>query len=477
MTKDSVLKKAATPAKVLGVFSLAMINVSLICSLRGLPTMAEYGLSIVFFLLVAVLVFLIPVGLVSAELAAAWPKRGGIYVWVREAFGEKWGFVAICLQWLQNLVFYPTALAATAAVIAYLFNPGLAENAWFTFIVIIVVYWGALLINFRGMKVSGMVSTIGTALGIILPGVILIGLAAVWVFSGKPLAIDVSWGALVPDLSNIHNIVFLTGVFLFFAGLEVSGVHALEVKNPQRDFPKAIFIASVIVLIIFLFGSLAISLILPVEEISLTAGIMQTYQTVLDQFNLKWMLPIIVLLAAPGMIVQVSSWIAGPSRGLLVTAENGDLPPLFQKMNKNHMPRNIMIFQGVVVSIISLIFLVSPTVSSSFWILTDLAALVYLTVYVIMFLTAIKLRKSRPDVPRPYKIPGGTVGLWFFTIMGIAACAFAFFLGFFPPSQLNTGNLFLYEAFLIIGLVIIFAFPFIIFHFRKPSWKKKIDTE
>ena len=103
---------------VLGLFSLAMINVAIICSIRGLPMMAVYGPSIIFFLLIAVVLFLIPVSLVSAELATGWPKRGGIYAWVKQAFGEKWGFVTICLQWLQNLVFYPTALAATAAVIA-----------------------------------------------------------------------------------------------------------------------------------------------------------------------------------------------------------------------------------------------------------------------------------------------------------------------------------------------------------------------
>ena len=98
------VKAIPKQVKVLGVFSLAMINVSLICSLRGLPTMAVYGMSVIFFLAVAVIFFLIPTALVSAELATTWPKRGGIYVWVREAFGEKWGFIAVCLQWLQNLV-------------------------------------------------------------------------------------------------------------------------------------------------------------------------------------------------------------------------------------------------------------------------------------------------------------------------------------------------------------------------------------
>lgn len=467
-----MLAKIQKSKKVLGVFTLAMINVALICSLRGLPMMAEYGLSIVFFLIVAVILFLIPVSFASAELATGWPKKGGLYAWVKEAFGEKWGFIAICLQWIQNLVFYPTALAATAATIAYLINPELASNQIYTLIVILIVYWGALFINFKGMKISGAISTIGTILGILLPGIVLIVLGFAWLSSDQTSQIQFSVKSLVPDLSSIQNIVFLTGVFLFFAGMEVSGVHAMEVKNPQKDYPKAILYSAIIVVGIFLLGSLAISIILPKEQISLTAGIMQTFSTVFNKFNLGWAIPVIVILAAPGMIVQVSSWIAGPSRGLLATAENGDLPPVFQKVNKNDMPVNIMIFQGIVVSVISCIFLFMPSVSSSFWILTDLAALLYLTVYIIMFLAVIKLRKTQPNTPRPFKIPGNTIGLWFFVILGIIACILAFVLGFVPPSQIDTGGLFFYEAFLSIGFLVLFSFPFILYHFKKPSWKK-----
>lgn len=465
------------PKKVLGVFTLAMINVALICSLRGLPMMSVYGLSIVFFLLVSVVVFLIPTAFVSAELAAAYPKRGGLYVWVREAFGEKWGFVTICLQWLQNIVFYPTALAATAGCIAYLFNPALAENKVYTLFVIIIVYWFATFINLRGMKTSGMISTIGSICGIILPGIFLVVLALAWILSGQAPATSFAIGNLVPDLTNVRNIVFLTGMFLYFAGIEVSGVHAKEVKDPQKDYPKAIFIAAIIVTAIFLFGSLAVATIVPASQISLTAGLMQTFDIVLTKFNLMWIVPILVVLTAPGMIVQISSWIAGPSRALLVTAENGDLPPFFQKMNKNHMPINIMIFQGIVVSLLSCIFLFMPSVSSSFWILTDLAAIVYLSVYIIMFLTGIRLRQTQPNVHRPYNVPGGKSGMYIISVVGILACISAILLGFFPPSQLPTGNVLFYILFLAIGALLIITFPFILFRLRRPSWKKKIALE
>jgi len=378
---------------------------------------------------------------------------------------------------VQNLVFYPTALAATAAVIAYLFNPELAANKYYTLGVIIVVYWLALVINLRGMKISGKITSIGTMLGIIFPGIVLIVLGFAWVFSGQDLAIPITAQGFIPDLKNIDNYVLLTGMFLFFAGLEVSGVHAREVKDPTKDYPKAIFIASFIVAGIFLLGSLAIALIIPAKDISLTAGIMQTYTAVLDKFKIGWLVPVIALLAAPGMIVQVSSWIAGPSRGILVTAQHGDLPPFFHKMNKNNMPINIMIVQGILVSVISLVFVLMPSVSSSFWILTALAAILYLTVYTIMFAAAIKLKYSKPNVARPYAVPGGKIGMWIVAGIGILACVTAIFFGFFPPSQLATGGIGQYEGFLILGYIILGSIPFVIYAFRKKSWKKKIKID
>lgn len=465
------------PAKhYLSLFSLVMINISLIAALRGLPTMAEYGFSIVFFLILAVIVFLIPVALISAELATGWPKRGGIYVWVREALGEKWGFVAIWTQWIQNVVFYPTALAATAATSAFIFKPELANNPYYTITVIFVVYWGATLINFRGLKISTIFTNVGTITGVLLPGIILVVCAAVWLGSGNQSAVEFSWTSFTPDMSSLSNIVFLTGVFLFFAGMEVSAVHANEVKNPKKDYPKAIFISSLIIVAIFALGSLAIAIILPASEISLTAGIMQTFMTVFTKFNVMWLVPIIAILAVPGMIAQILNWIAGPSKGLLVTAEDGCLHPFFQYKNKHGMQTHIFITQGVIVSIISLVFVVLPSVSSSFWILTALAAQMYLVVYLFMFISAIVLKYKKPEVERPYSVPGGKIGMILVGGVGILAALFAFFLGYIPPSELETGSIYFYVGFLLFGLVVLCGAPLALYHFRKPEWAKRIEV-
>jgi amino acid transporter len=116
------------PRRVISVFMLAMLNVSIMASLRNLPLVAEYGLSAIVFFAIVALFFLIPCALVSAELATGWPKSGGIYIWIREALGDRWGFFAIWMQWVHNVAWYPVIMSFIAGTLAYIFSPSLAQN-------------------------------------------------------------------------------------------------------------------------------------------------------------------------------------------------------------------------------------------------------------------------------------------------------------------------------------------------------------
>ena len=162
----------------MGVFTLAMINVSAIVSLRGMPAESTYGLSSVFYYIFAAVFFLVPVSLVAAELTTGWPQKGGVYRWVGEAFGKKWGFLAIWLQWIESTIWFPTVLTFAAVSLAFM-GPGqrwdeaLAANKWYVLIVVLCVYWAATLLNLRGMKTSAGVTKWGTIIGTIIPGAIL----------------------------------------------------------------------------------------------------------------------------------------------------------------------------------------------------------------------------------------------------------------------------------------------------------------
>jgi amino acid transporter len=172
--------------KVLSTFMLSMIAISAIISLRNLPLTANYGLGSIFFYVVAGIVFFIPTALVAAELSTGWPKEGGLYVWVSEAFGDQFGFLAIWLEWIMNVVWNPTALSFIAATLAYVINPELMENRFFIIAVMLIVFWACTFINFLGMKASGLISTIGVILGTIIPGAAIIILGFIWLFSGHP---------------------------------------------------------------------------------------------------------------------------------------------------------------------------------------------------------------------------------------------------------------------------------------------------
>jgi len=244
------------------------------------------------------------------------------------------------------------------------------------------------------------------------------------------------------------------------------------VKDPKRDYPRATFLAAAIAIIVLILGSLAIAVVVPQKDISLVAGIMEAFTLFLDHFGLKWMIPLIAVFIALGSLGELCSWIIGPSKGLLTTAKDGNLPPFLQHVNKNGVPTHILMVQAAIVTVLSFIFLFMPTVSSSYWILSALCILLYLIMYVLFYISAIKLRYSRPNVPRPYKVPGGNFGMWIVAGIGIFGAIFTLIIGFFPPSQLKTGNIYFYEGFLITGVTVMCLAPLVISYLKKPSWKR-----
>lgn len=459
--------------RVLSLFTLAMINVATIGSVKNWPITAEYGLASIFFLLLASLLFFIPTALVSAELATGWPERGGVFVWVKEAFGHRTGFLAIWLLWIQNVVWYPTILSFIVSTFAYAFNPDLANSKIYTLAFTLALFWAATLINLRGMKTSGWISSAGTILGTFIPAALIIALGATWFYSGKPLQISFSWESLIPDLSHLEYLVFFSGIILSLMGIEMPAVHAKDVSNPQRTYPRAILLSIIIILGLSIPGVLAIAFVVPQGDINLLSGSIQAFTRVVEAFGLSWMTPWMAALIAVGAIASMSTWLVGPSKGLLAAAQAGDLPHVFHKLNKHEMPTNLLIFQGVIVSLITLLFALMPTLNAAFWFISAVVAQLYLLMYFLLFAAAIKLRYKRPDTPRAYRVPGGIVGIWCISGIGILTSAFAMFIGFFPPSQIKTENFTTY-IFSLFGAVLLFcAGPYIILLFKKRKWEEK----
>lgn len=447
-------------------FTLAMITLALVVTLRGLPLLAKHGLSSIFFYGFSAIFFLLPISLIAAELATAWPQKGGIFLWVSKAFGNKWGFVATFLQWIPVVIWYPTALSFIAASIAYLFNPALANNKYYILSMVLSIYWGATLINFRGLKTSGFISTFCVIFGTMLPAFVIIIFGIIWLIKGNPSQITFSFKNVFPDFSDLQNLVFLAGALLLFGGMEISAVHVNDVENPRKGYPKAILLAVIVILSVSIFGTLSIATVVPAENISLVAGVLQAFSHFFEAFNLGFLLPIMALLISFGAMGQVLSMIIGPTKSILEAAKRKDLPPIFAKVNSHGIPVNILIAQGVIVTIFSFVFLMMPSVSSSFWILSVLVIQIYIIAYLLLFTAAIKLRYKFPDIKRPYKVPGKNFGMWTLALIGIIAATFVFFISFLPPSNLATGSKSFFIGFLLTGVLVMTLIPLIIYKIR-----------
>src|SRR3990167_5293209 len=271
-----------SPKKSLGLFHLVMINVIAVDSIRTLTFSAVYGFSLVFFYLLMALMFFIPTALVSAELGTGWPNRGGIYIWVREAFGKKWSLIIIWLNWIYNVFWYPTIMALIAGTIAYLFNPDLATNKLYMCFSILVLYWFATLLNCFGMKTSSLLSTFGAIIGTMFPMLFIAFLGCIWFSQGKPMQIEFSLAEFIPKQNQTSNLAFLTSVLFGLLGLEMAATHAQEMHNPKKDYPRSLWVSVFFILFTIIFGSLSIALVVPNSELTLATGMMQAFNAFLN---------------------------------------------------------------------------------------------------------------------------------------------------------------------------------------------------
>lgn len=461
------------------VVSLTLMIAAAVTSLRGVPLMSQEELTMFVYLIFAAIFFLIPAALVSAELGTAYAEQGGgVYTWVKEAYNKKTGFVAVFLQWIQNIVWYPTTLAFGAAAVAYIIDrPDLATDGKFIGTFAIIIYWISTFISLKGTSVVSRISSKGFFIGTIVPLVILIGLAVFWAMDGNPLAFDsipanqteitstidgVTKPLFFPHLAGLGNIVFLSTIILLFSGIEALAVHASELDSPNKQYPKAMLMASILCFVILSLGALSVATILPYNQITLQAGAMESFKLVFTHYNLEWMTNVIAVLVVIGCASCIISWISGPSTALLYTAKDGQLPKFLTVVNKEGIQKNILLVQGALVTLLCAMYFVIEDVSVAFFLLSSLTGALYLIMYMLMYLTGMRLRKTQPNLVRPYQVPGGKNGMKIFGGVGFVAVAFAFVLCFIPPSQLPISNPSDYVMFIVGGVFVFVLLPIVI---------------
>ena len=260
--------------------------------------------------------------------------------------------------------------------------------------------------------------------------------------------------------------------------MELATVHIKDVQNPQKTFPRALAISCMIILMTMMLGSLAIAFVLPYHQINLVNGTIQTFAYFLSAYHLDWLTPVLVVLIVIGSLGGIVSWVISPIKGICQAAKYGMMPPFFARENQHGVPQNLLLTQAVLMSLVCSAFLFLPSVNASYWFLTALSTQLYMLMYVLMFLCALRLRKKLPyaRTDQTFVIPGKTKGLWITCLLGLGGCGITLFVGFIPPGNLNIGSHLVYEL-LFCGSMLVMIAPISFFYWYQAKLKTKAMEE
>lgn len=411
------------------VFQMSIMTIITIAGLRGLPAMAIMGWSSVVLYLIPAVMFFIPTALVAAELGVTY--EGGIYEWAKEGLGERWGLVAVWMQWIHNVVWYPAQLAFVAAAGASIFGlDQLPNSGLYIATVIVVVFWLAVWLSLKGGNLFAKVASFSGLVGVIIPTILLLIMGGLWLVTGQKISPTLTHSSVLPNFTNFAAIALVVQNVLAFAGMEVNAVHAQQMEHPKK-YTRVVAVAFISALIIFVLPTLILAMVLP-KNVNLSNGTVIAFEKLFAAFHLGFMGNVMAFAIVFGAIASIISWISGPSRGLLHAAQDDTLPAYFKKTNAKGAQEGILIIMGVIVTVLAGFYVIFPhdSVSMVFSFFIGTAVSLYVCMYLLMFISAIVLRIKGKIGKVGYHAPG----LIFFCCMGMIACVAAFLLTFVPAS-------------------------------------------
>ena len=462
------MKQEGTTKKSLTLFGFFAMTASMVMAVYEYPTFATSKLHLVFYLLLGGFLWFIPVALCAAEMATVdgWEK-GGVFTWTGKNLGKKYGFANLFFEFFEITVGFVTMIYFILGALSYVFEwPALNSNPMIKFIGVLVIFWILALSQFGGTKYTAKIAKIGFIVGILLPAAILIILALVYIIQGNPIYIS-SKDTFVPDFTKVNTLVVFVSFILSYMGVEASATHANEMDNPKKEYPLAMLLLVIVAIVVSTLGGLAIAAVIPQDQINLSAGVVQTFAVLLGHFtaNNTILVKIIALLLAFGVIAEVSSWVVGPTRGMIIAAEEGAIPKSWAKTNEHDVPVYLVIAQGIIVSIWDAVLTFGAGGSNlSFLAAMSLTVVIYLSGYILFFVGYIKAILGE-GLNGAYQMPGGKPVKIIVAIIGLATSIFAFFISFVPPTSIagNAVQSHEYMWMLIISYVISLILPFAIY--------------
>lgn len=454
----------------LSLFSFFSMTAALFITVYGYPQFAESGKTLTFFLLLCGIFWFLPTALCAAEMASTDEIReGGIFGWVGNTLGEKYGFAAIFFQWFQVTVGFVTMIYFIIGALSYILDmPELNKNPMLKFIGVIVIFWVFTFLQLKGTKITTRISKFGFTLGIIVPVIILFILIVKYVMEGHQVATSYTDKSFLPTGKDFSALVTF---MIAYMGVEASAPHIDELDNPSKNYPLMMVYLVIAGILISAVGGVAVSMAVPADKISLNTGVIQAFETLVltDNPGLTWVVKLLSILVTFGVLAQVSSWIVSPTAGLLFVAKKGLLPKVFTNVNKEGVPVKLLMVQGAVVTIWAAVLTFGGGGSGQVSFLTaiSLSVIIYLSAYVLFYLGyfALILKKSNQSMKRSYQVPGGKTVKVIVAASGFIISVLAMASAFIPSAELKGSQKSAYIVTLTAGFIVTVVIPFAFYHF------------
>jgi amino acid transporter len=402
--------------RVLRRWDLALFGACAIIGLDSVAYTTAYGAGqAITWLAISIVLFLVPFGLLTAEVTAAFPAEGGLYAWSRMAFGKLPAELATMMYWLSNGIWLGGTLTAVSiGALDTFYFPKHPLGTAASIIVGLIFTWvciGLSVISLKYGKWSGNVGTaVKTAAMVIFVGLVIAFLAK----HGLPKGIAPA-SSYAPSVSGFLAII---GVIVFlWVGFELQGSASEEMVNPQKDVPKAILSSGLISGVIYIAIMGGILLLVTQKDLTAASGLSDAAQIALTSVaggaakGLGYVVGAIMILT---YVFSAAVWTLGSARVQAVAALDGSAPRWLGKFSKQGTPVPMAILMGLVGSVFCiLIFLVtSGSLKSFIGVMIALDTSLTVVVYVFLIPAIVRLRTSHPHVHRPFIVPGGKIGLW-----------------------------------------------------------------
>lgn len=351
--------------------------------------------------------------------------------------------------------------------LSYVLNfDALNSDPLIKFIGLLVIFWGLTFSQLGGTQRTAKLVKAGFVIGIVIPSIILFVLAVAYFVGGNPIEIPINKAAFIPDFSQLSTLVVFVSFILAYMGVEASASHINELENPKRNYPLAMVLLVILAISLDALGGFTVAAVIPQKELSLSAGVIQTFQTLILHFNnhLSWLVKIIAIMIAFGVMGEVSSWVVGPSRGMFAAAQRGLLPKFLRKTNTHDVPVPLVMVQGVIVTLWGAILTFGGGGNNlSFLVAISLTVVIYLVGYLLFFLGYFVLIYKKKNLKRTYNVPGKMIGKSIIAGLGLLLSLFALFISFVPPESIAQSETRTYQMILLISFAVTVILPFVIY--------------